>query len=120
MTMDTMHDKSWDDLAPGFRKVLGLRPLTHEEARKAHADAPEADITEEEIDCLLETARTDIPKECPSAGEAQEVEPNPISEDVYQLHRNEGDEDAEVDDLLDQQRREALDDDDDEPETPGS
>lgn len=44
----------WDSVSPSLRRVFGLHPLTQEEADKAMAEAPEVEISDEEIDRIVE------------------------------------------------------------------
>lgn len=114
MTMDKMNDKFWDAIAPDLRRDLHLRPFTKEEAERAYRDAPEADISEEEIERLVQHAKSDIPKE-PSLDSPSDNEgSDQIARDVCEIHRNVDDvEDLEVEDELERQRREALEEEDD-------
>lgn len=123
MSAHEMNDKFWDDVAPDLQRAMDLRPLTQKQAKKAYDEAPEAQITDDEIEQLLRSSRLDIPQEaCFDASDSMTHGDSHVARDVCEIHRNEGDsKDPEVDELLDQQRREALEDDveserDDEPE----
>ena len=97
-----------------LRRMKGLCPLTPEEADAELAATPDTPLSEDEIERLLLSA---------TAGEAGIEEPFPerewvpdremegIDEEVLQLNRNAGDEDAEVDQLVDEHLRKALGDD---------
>lgn len=105
-----------------LRRTKGLCPLTPEEADAALAATPDTPLTEAEIERLLSSA---------TAGEAGVAEPLPerawdpdkemasIDEDVLQLNRNAGAEDAEVDQLVDEHFRKALGDDGEEDDERG-
>ena len=122
MTSDA--DKFWDEVADKLRRAEGFCIPTPEEL-KAELDALEAEpLTDDQVDEMVRAATsgelaTWTP--LPDLGWTGEGESSDISDEVMQLNRNLGDEDPEIDELLDQQRREALGTDEDDPgeEEPG-
>ena len=75
------------------------------------------EICDDEIERLVQEARSDIPKEPSVSPYDENLQDQNLSDEVSLIHRNEGDEeDEEVDGLIDQQRREALEEDDDQEE----
>lgn len=108
--MSTESDPLRRDLGR-LRRLKGLCPLTPEEADAELAKTPDDPLSEEEIERLISSA---------TAGALGVGEPFPerewdpddelagIDEEVLQLNRNAGDEDAEVDQLVDEHLRKAL------------
>ncbi len=115
--MNEKHDKAWNDLAKraraGERHVVGGK-----DAERLLRELPDERMSETEVDAIVrgvvagQTMR--------EKADVQDVnQPSPTStagveEDVLQLNRNKGGEDADAESLLDELRREALEDDDDE------
>lgn len=119
MHMDNMHDEFWTNVLPDVREALGLRPLSIMESELAYRDAPVVELREDEIDGLMAQAMSDIPKELDHDTPTTDIS-DAMREEFLQLNREQGDEDAEVDDSIQRQRDEVLDEDadeeDDEPE----
>jgi hypothetical protein len=106
-------DKFWQKVAKGLARRSGHAPLTPEEAQKEFESLPDIRLSEAEIDSIVDQV---------TSGELAVWTPTPlddnttgfdceaIEEDVLQLNRNEGQADAETDELLDELRRKALED----------
>ncbi len=114
MNRDNENNKFWDDVAPSLQESLNIGPITEKQAQKAYNDAPELKITEDEIDHLLDFAISNRPKDIDQTDHTFNKDAKFLEEEIYQLHRNEGDEDADdldIDEMMENQRREALEDD---------
>ena len=114
--MDNMHDGFWNSILPDVREAFGLRPLSIEESEQAYRDAQAVELSDDEIDGLMAKSMSDIPKEpgfSPSPDDATVDVPDATREEFLQLNREKGEEDPEVDDLIQRQRDEALGDDED-------
>lgn len=109
MTSDA--DRFWQGVAKQLRRAKGFSVPTPEEA-EAELDAAEEDpLTDEQIDAMVETA---------TSGEVGSYTPMPdlswlgdfsdetADEELLVLNRNRGEEDEEVDTLLEEQRQEVL------------
>ena len=97
-----------------LRKLKGLCPLTPEEAEAEFAAAPEEPITPDEVEDLIRRVKSgelDAAEPFPDGQWLDEVEYEDVEEDVLQLNRNAGEEDEATDQLLEELRRKALDDD---------
>lgn len=112
-------DKFLGTMASKLRRALHLHPLCAEEAEKEYRDAPSEPMPSEKLDAMIKSivsGKDDWAS--PDASLDDELESG-IDEEALQLNRNLGDEDPEVDDLVDRHRRKALENDgqDDKDET---
>ncbi len=111
MTSDA--DRFWDQIADKLRRAEGFCVPSPEELQ-AELDAIEAEsLTEAQIEAIVDAAVSGelIVWTSPDEPEwAESGETNRIREDALQLNRNPGvpEEDPETNQLLEQQRREAL------------
>ena len=109
--MNSDADRFWQGVAKRLRRAKGFSVPTPEEA-EAELDAAEEDpLTEEQIDAMVQAA---------NSGEIQSYTPMPdlswlgaesdeyADEELLVLNRNRGEDDEEIDALLEEQRREAL------------
>jgi hypothetical protein len=116
MTSDA--DKFWDEVAGKLRRAEGFC-VPNPKDLEAELDALEAEpLTDEQVDEMIQAATsgelaTWTP--LPDLEWTGEGEPSDINDEVLQLNRNLGEEDPEIDELLDRQRREALGTDEDTP-----
>ncbi len=106
-------DNFWQEVAKGLARRSGYAPLTPDEAQKEFESLPDIKLSEAEIKSIVDQV---------TSGELAVWTPSPpddnaigfdceaIEEDVLQLNRNEGQADAETDELLDELRRKALED----------
>lgn len=103
----------YTELARRLRRALRMDELTPERAQAEYNAAEPVDLPEATIDELVNGAF----EEAASAEEptfdvtewTPETDTSDVASDVYQLNRNEGEPDPEVDELIDKHRREALD-----------
>ena len=109
--MTNAADKFWQEVEKDLARKAGLAPLTPEEAEREFEELPDAKLLDSEIDSIIEevtsgqlTDWTPTPIDEQALGVDSEV----IGEDVYQLNRNAGEADAETDELLDELRRKAF------------
>ncbi len=119
--MSTESDPLRKDLER-LRRIKGLCPFTPEEADAELAATPDAPLSAEEIERLLSSALSGAPgveEPVPEQDWDPERELEEIDEEVLQLNRNAGDEDAEVDQRVDEHFRKALDDDGEEEDDRG-
>jgi hypothetical protein len=109
MTSDA--DQFWKEVADKLRRAEGFCVPTPKDL-EAELDAIEPEpLTDEQIDAMFQAAvsgelATWTPM--PDLDWIEDRESGRIMEDVMQLNRNLGDEDPEIDELLDRQRVEAL------------
>ena len=106
-------DKFWQKVAKDLARQSGVAPLTPEEAQKEFEALPDARLSDSEIDSIIDqvtSGKLAVWTPAPMDAETPGVDSEAIEEDVYQLNRNEGQADAETDDLLDELRRKALED----------
>ena len=106
-------DKFWQEVEKDLARRAGFAPLTPDEAQKEFEKLPDANLSDTEIDSIVEEVTSgQLTDWTPTPIDEQIVglESETIEEDVYQLNRNEGEADAETDELLDELRRKALED----------
>ena len=100
------------ELARRLRRALRLGELTLAQAQSEYNAAVPVELSDAHIDALVEGAfaqqqeHGDLPFEI--CGWTPEADTSDIESDVYQLNRNEGEPDTEVEDLIEKHRREAL------------
>lgn len=97
-----------------LRRLKGLCPLTPEEADAEFAAIPDTPLAEDEIERLISAALSgvvDAKEPVPEQEWSPEGELDGIDKGMLQLNRNVGDEDAEVDQRVDEHLRKALGDD---------
>jgi hypothetical protein len=109
--MNGKADKFWTDAAANLRRAKRLHALTPEEAQAQLDAAQEVPLSEEEIESVIDAATsgeltTWTPT--PHLDWAEDFDTAAVADDVLQLNRNRGEEDPEVEQLLDELRREAL------------
>lgn len=118
--MNEEHDKAWADLAKRIRQ--GERHvISGADAERLIRDLQNERISEAEVDAIAEAVVSGRPlreghdqETPPPDGDALYTAPELIEEDVLQLNRNKGSEDADAESKLEELRREALEDDDEE------
>lgn len=100
------------ELARRLRRALRLEELTLEQAQAEYDAAVPVELLDTKIHALVEGAFAqhqqfnDLPFEIHEW--TPETDTSEIESDVYQLNRNEGEPEAEVEDLIEKHRREAL------------
>jgi len=106
-------DKFWQEVEKDLARKAGFAPLAAEQADREYNELPEATLPDSEIDSIINkvtsgelTDWTPMPVDEPPLDVDSEV----IEDDVYQLNRNAGEGDAETDELLNDLRRKALED----------
>lgn len=109
--MNTTDDLFWASIAPVLRKAAGFE-MPDIATMEAELDAIEgAPISESKVDERVEAALTGIvrPRRW-STEQPEEADESfgSIRDEALQLNRNLGEDDAEIEDFLEQQRREAL------------
>jgi len=111
--MSDQGDKFWQEVARGLARKANVAPLSPEQAQEVFDALPDAELSDAEIDSTIERVTSgelaDWTPE-PLEIEPPEVDTEVIEDDVHQLNRNEGDADAETDELLNELRRKALED----------
>jgi len=106
-------DKFWQEVEKDLARQAGFAPLTPEEAHKEFEELPDAKLEESEIDSIVDqvtSGQLTVWTPAPIEEETPALEPQAIEEDVYQLNRNAGEADPETDELLEDLRRKALED----------
>ena len=106
-------DKFWQDVAKDLAQQAGFSPLTPDEAQREFEALPDVALPESEIESVIEQVTSGelaVWTPTPVNPEATGPESQAIEEDVLQLNRNAGEGDSETDDLLDELRRKALED----------
>ena len=110
MTSDA--DEFWTEIAPKYRLYKHLCPLTAEEAEAAFDNAPAIAMTAEEIQVIVDGVVAD---------ESRDWEPDPqewynderlnqVKDEMFAIHRDEGESDPETDAKEDESRKRMLND----------
>lgn len=112
-------ETSLDLVIEGLRDRLGLRPITLEEAQAKFDAAEPIALSDEEERAILDFAisgERNRPKETPHERDAWMPDPSVsyVATEMPALHRNQGKEDPQIEELLVARRRALLDDDSDE------
>lgn len=106
-------DHEHAEITRRLRRALRMGELTPKQAQAEYDAAIPAELSDAKIDALVDGAfeQASPPSERPF--EVREWTPDAdtsdVESDVYQLNRNEGEPDTEVDDLIEKHRREAFD-----------
>lgn len=116
--MNEQHDRAWLDLARRVRQ--GERHvISGADADRLFRELPDEGISDADVDSIVEAVVSGRPLRlrrrqlAPSVDDvAMQASPELVEEDVLQLNRNKGSDDAEAESTLDKLRREALEDDD--------
>ena len=114
--MPNQDDKFWGDIAARMRRALWLRELSKEEADREYEAAESMPLSDDRIKSMVEAAMNDEAAEWTAQANEPSWEAEScvsgIAEQVFQLNRNrDKDEDEEIDDRIEQHRREAFGDD---------
>lgn len=111
-----MNEKDLDDIIAKSRKLHGFCPLTPEEAEAAYENAPEEPLPKGFIDSVLNQVSSEEESwESPVKHDwMEDADYSEVEDGVLQLHRNKGEDDADVEDTEEELRNELLSDDDDE------
>lgn len=112
MTSDA--DRFWEGVAGKLRRAKGFSIPTPEEAEAELDAAKEEPLTDEQIDAMMRAAvseELDTYTPTPDLSWLGEAKDSLIDQEQLVLNRNRGEEDTEVEELLEGQRREALGDD---------
>ena len=122
--MNPESEKYWRQIARGVARRTGHAPMTPEEAQKEFESLPDEKLSDAQIDDIVDRVTSgELTDWTPAIPEFDmpEFDCESIEEDVLQLNRNEGEADAETDELLEELRRKALEDghDDGQEDTPG-
>lgn len=110
MTSDA--DRFWDAIAPKYRALRGLCPMTPEEADAEYDNAPAIPMTETEIQAMVDAA---------ISGQVSSWEPEvkhwtpdsdveSVEEETLAMYREEGEADAETDAIEEELRKRMLND----------
>ena len=111
--MTNAADKFWQEVEKGLARKAGFTPLAPEEAERVFEELSDAKLLDSEIESIMEEVTSGQLTDwtpTPIDEQALGVDSEGIGEDVYQLNRNAGEGDAETDELLDELRRKALED----------
>lgn len=110
MPHETNHEHA--ELARQLRRALRMGELTLDQAQAEYDAAVPAELSDATIDALVHGAFEEANPASKLPFEVREWTPetdtSSVESDVYQLNRNEGEPDPEVDDLIDKHRREAF------------
>ena len=103
----------YTELARRLRRALRMGELSPDQAQAEYDAAVPAELSDAKIDALVDGAFEQASPASERPFEVREWTPetdtSDVESDVYQLNRNEGEPDPEVDDLIEKHRREALD-----------
>ena len=116
MTSDA--DRFWDGVARKLRRAKGFLTPTPEEAEAELYAVGEEPLTDKQIDAMMKAAiseKLEPYTPMPDLSWLGIINDSYIDQGLLVLNRNRGDEDKEVDELLEKQRREALEDDEHHP-----
>lgn len=112
---------NWNKVAEKLRRALGLRPPTPDEADKAIREARELLMSDDEIARIVQSVtEDDVPPVVFHLDDSwkQDIDTGAVAADSrLVMNRNLGDEDEAVDELVDELRKDALEDDDDAEQT---
>lgn len=106
-------DKFWQKAAKHLARRSGLAPLTPEQAEKECDALPKMKLSDQEIESIIDQVTSGelaVYEVLPFEDDAPSFDSEAIEEDVLQLNRNEGQADAETDELINELRRKALED----------
>ncbi len=109
--MSKSEDQLWNELAPQLRKALGMDEITQEMAKEVLEEGEETPLTEKTIRAIVSavTREDEEMSKGVGAGLLRRLFPGDgPALAVPALHRNEGPDDEEVDDLVEMLREEAL------------
>jgi hypothetical protein len=112
MTSDA--DRFWEEVAKKLRRAKGFSIPTPEEAEAELDAAEEEPLTDEQINGMVEAAVSGelaAWTPTPDLSWMGETNDSTIEDELFALNRNRGEEDQDVDEILEEQRREALGDD---------
>lgn len=110
--MTSEADRFWNDIAPKYRTLRGLCPMTPEEADAEYDNTPAIPLSESEIQTLVDAATSGQP---PSwEPEVKEWTPDSdvesVEEEMLTMYREEGETDAETDVIEEELRKRMLSD----------
>ena len=111
--MTSEADRFWQKVAKDLARQSGVAPLTPEEAQKEFETLPDARLSGMEMDSIIDQVTSGelaVWASVSTDADLPAADSEAIEQDVYQLNRNEGQADAETDELLDELRRKALED----------
>ena len=100
-------------IAGKLRKGKGMARLTPDQAQRAFETTSDIRLTSAEVDSIVDQVLSGglaIWSPTPSDSEAADLSAEGVKEDVYQLNRNLGQADPESENLLEELRRKALED----------
>lgn len=111
--MNPESEKFWRQIAKGVARRTGHAPMTPEEAQREFESLPDEKLADDQIEDILNRVTSgELTDWTPATPEfdMSEFDCESVEEDVLQLNRNEGEADAETDELLEELRRNALED----------
>ena len=111
--MNNEADKFLKKAAKDLARRSGYAPLTPEEAQQEFDALPDVKLSDDEIASFVDqvtSGELTVWTPEPLDDEAATFETEAIEDDVMQLNRNEGQADAETDELINELRRKALED----------
>lgn len=104
--------KKWSQVVDKLRRALGLAPPSWKEADAEMVKAEAVPMTDEEIERIAGGAKRQEDHENYELEAdytwASEYASEEVAEEMLVLNRDAGDEDPEIDDLVDKHRKEAL------------
>jgi len=106
-------EKFWQKAAKHLARRSHFAPLTPEQAQKEFEAAPNMKLADDQIESIIDQVTSGelvVWTPTPAEDDAPGFDSKAIEDDVMQLNRNEGQADAETDELLDEMRRKALED----------
>ena len=111
MTSDA--DRFWNDIAPKYRALRGLCPMTPEEADAEFDNAPPVPLSESEIKAMVDAAISGAaPSWQADAGEwSPDMDTSLVEEEMLAMYREEGETDEETDATEEELRKRMLSDD---------
>ena len=109
MTSDA--ERFWEEAAKKLRRAKGFSVPTPKEAEAELDAAPDEPLTEDQIDAMLKAAVSgDMAVWTPSPDLSWMGEriDSTIEEELFALNRNRGEDDEQIEEMLEEQRRGAL------------
>jgi len=110
--MTSEADRFWNDIAPKYRALRGLCPMTPEEADAEYDNAPAIPMTESEIQSIVDAAISGqaLPREPEVKHWAPDSDLEAVEDEMLAMYREEGEPDAETDAIEEELRKRILSD----------
>ena len=108
--MTSEADRFWNDIAPKYRALRGLCPMTPEEADAEYDSAPAIALTESEIQAMVDAAISGqaLSRELEVKHWTPDSDLESVEEEMLAMYREEGEADVETDTIEEELRKRML------------